>query len=117
MRLLRYTAEHKLRVYGFELGNEPDLYPTHANATVSPSQLAQDFAHLRSLLDSVLPTAKLFGPDVATVEHSFLADFINASGAASVDSVTWHFYYGSGHTAHVSGTNRPQLSASTTADT
>ena len=34
----------------YELGNEPDLYPTHLNITVTPEQLAKDFKTLRKIL-------------------------------------------------------------------
>ena len=54
--------------YGWELGNEPNLYwfPSNGQMIVSGKQLADDFRLLRSIVDTFgSPDHRIIGPDVA----------------------------------------------------
>jgi heparanase 1 len=112
--LLRYADAQGYRLAGWELGNEPDQvckpgYVRHINcsmpadAAVSPTQVAEDFATMRALLRAspVQQQSLLIGPDTAT-PSDFLTAFVKAlpsssssssSSAPLLDALTWHFYY------------------------
>lgn len=96
-KIMQYVAEHDFR-FGWELGNEPDLYPRHINESISPEQLAEDFKTLRAILKSSPQFGKyLVGPDITRVaNHSgsavFLESFVEYAKDV-IDAVTWHQYY------------------------
>ena len=46
--LFAYTAANKLKIAGWELGNEPDLWPLHYGLNVSGAQLAMDLRNLQA---------------------------------------------------------------------
>ena len=49
-KFLNYNSERNISKLMFELGNEPNNYPSHFNRTITGSQLAADFATMKSLI-------------------------------------------------------------------
>jgi len=101
-RLFRYKGKAGgwPQLAGWELGNEPDLFPRH-NITVSPLQLAEDFSLYRRTLAPHQPHALIIGPDTAEMGGSagegFFYQFVAAAVPRNaIDVATWHFYYGPG---------------------
>lgn len=105
--LLRFAESQGSAVYGLELGNEPDLYTEHQNYTVTPQQMAEDVNALRAIVDATLGKGVLLiGPDVSHPTGSsqtWLKDFTTGT-MGTIDAVTWHFYYGNGHTSTANDT-------------
>ncbi|XP_046326167.1 hyaluronoglucuronidase-like isoform X2 [Haliotis rufescens] len=87
--LLKYTADKGYPIYGFELGNEPDIFPK----SVSPEQLGDDFAVLQRELES-LPFGKslIIGPDTTGVGQ-YVDDFLKGDGGGVINAATVHHYY------------------------
>ena len=94
-------------VYGWELGNEPNLYPAPGNGgeVVTGEALAADFVALRGMLESMpcCRNHRIIGPDVAfqvpllgeifSIMERFVAAVCNTSqGLAVVDAISWHWY-------------------------
>lgn len=87
---------------GWELGNEPDLFPEHHNFTVTPQALANDFGVYRRVVAKHQPSSLIIGPDTAKMEGDFFGLFVKeAVRTHAIDVATWHFYYGP-------GSSRPQ---------
>ncbi|GLV35833.1 hypothetical protein CBL_01015 [Carabus blaptoides fortunei] len=93
----------------WQLGNEPDAFKHVFNIAVNASQLAKDFATLRTLLNT-FPRYKnslLVGPDTTRPrpEHrtsaKYLEQFLQASDKDVLDAVTFHQYYLNGHIAQL----------------
>uniref|UniRef100_A0A3P8V728 Heparanase 2 (inactive) n=1 Tax=Cynoglossus semilaevis TaxID=244447 RepID=A0A3P8V728_CYNSE len=65
LSLLKYSAGKKYNI-SWELGNEPNAYRSMVGRAVNSTQLAQDYAKLRTLLQSVryYHRAQLYGPNV-----------------------------------------------------
>ena len=80
----------------YELGNEPDLYPTHRNTTIPPEQLAKDFKTLKEFLIRMTHgKSKLFGPDMATLgRYGYFHKFLSSIEQGVLDAITYHHYYG-----------------------
>ncbi|KAK6174489.1 hypothetical protein SNE40_017756 [Patella caerulea] len=98
IELLEYTVKQGYKPSGYELGNEPNLFPS-ANA-VSEKQLAKDFASFKDIVSSSgVPPFLTIGPDIAGMTGSYLENFLDAGGSDVVDVVTVHQYYTNGHTA------------------
>jgi len=77
--------------YGFELGNE--IYGSHGDGAQIPANIAaQDFMHLRKILQSSNSNSnwKVIGTDTA-MEINWTKDFF-ANGTNVVDIFTWHEY-------------------------
>ena len=111
LQLAAYVRRRGYVLAGWELGNEPDLFPKHEAYTVSPEQLARDFVAFRAAANSALKlspsssksssheatTTTILGPDTAESPADYFANFTLASAPlASSDVFTWHFYYGPG---------------------
>ncbi|XP_055955927.1 heparanase [Patella vulgata] len=96
--LLEYTVKQGYKPAGYELGNEPNLFPT-ANA-VSEKQLAKDFAAFKNIVSSSgVPPFLTIGPDTASMTPRYLKNFLEAGGGDVVDVVTVHQYYTNGQKA------------------
>ena len=87
--------------YGYEAGNEPDLWPWVLNGShlVNGSVLASDVARLRGLIATMphLSAAPIttFGPDTCNCYNgdNVLKEFATASAAPPLlQRFTWHFY-------------------------
>ncbi|XP_048865112.1 inactive heparanase-2 isoform X1 [Brienomyrus brachyistius] len=96
LSLLKYSAGKKYNM-SWELGNEPNGYRSVAARTLNSSQLAQDFAQLRTLLQSVryYSRANLYGPNIGRPRKNailLLEGFMKNAGS-TVDAVTWQHYY------------------------
>ena len=96
IELIEYVTKEGYFIH-YELGNEPDLYPTHRNITVSPEQLAHDFKKLRKILDQITRRQSiLIGPDVATLtRYDYFAKFLQVVEEGVLQAVTFHHYYSS----------------------
>ncbi|XP_055955739.1 heparanase-like [Patella vulgata] len=96
--LLEYTVKQGYKPAGYELGNEPNLFPS-ANA-VSEKQLAKDFAAFKNIVSSSgVPPFLTIGPDTSGMTPPYLQNFLEAGGGDVVDVVTVHQYYTNGQTA------------------
>ncbi|KAJ8940371.1 hypothetical protein NQ318_015764 [Aromia moschata] len=103
--LISFSSEHKLNV-NWELGNEPNIFYHKFNKEVSPTQMAKDFATLRSILKKyqIHNQSLLVGPDTTRPIESnnkstvYLRRFLKGA-IHVVDAVTWHQYYMNGRTA------------------
>ncbi|XP_051773435.1 inactive heparanase-2 isoform X1 [Ctenopharyngodon idella] len=96
LSLLKYSAGKKYNI-SWELGNEPNSYRTMAARSVNSSRLAQDYALLRTLLQSVrfYSRANLYGPNIGRPRKNaiLLLDGFMKNGGSVVDAVTWQHYY------------------------
>ncbi|KAK6174478.1 hypothetical protein SNE40_017748 [Patella caerulea] len=95
IELLKYTIEKGYRLTGFELGNELDVFP---DSPINSTEVAPDFAQLKQLLLSMPELAPFFilGTDVGSVGSTsitFMTEFFEAGGGASIDVATFHHYY------------------------
>ncbi|XP_046553595.1 heparanase-like isoform X3 [Haliotis rubra] len=103
--LLQYNSAKGYQLAGLELGNEADLFPGTYNITVSSSQLGMDVYNFKKLLRSTpgYESTLVIGPDVNVGRSSaFVADYFAAGGDRAVDRITFHQYYTSDRTAHLS---------------
>ena len=96
-------------IYGYELGNEPDLYDRHSDfMNVSAEQLSKDFITLYHLIhDDVYKHANyspfIWGCDIAYQFEYFQSFLSNLSSSPStLQASTWHHYYGNGATWNLS---------------
>ncbi|KRT78376.1 hypothetical protein AMK59_6604 [Oryctes borbonicus] len=79
---------------------EPNAYHYIFNYTVTPMQLAIDFATLRKILDKypMYKNKLLVGPDITNPAPEngesiiYLKDFLVHNGGQSVDAITFHQY-------------------------
>jgi len=102
VELLQYTKSKGFNIFGWELGNEPDLFPSTYNITITPQQLAQDYQTLRTVLnDQGFSSSNILGPALA-YQTTFLNEFAEAiKGNNVVNHVTVHQYYGDGPSFNV----------------
>ncbi|KAK6174480.1 hypothetical protein SNE40_017749 [Patella caerulea] len=101
IELLKYTIEKGYKPAAYELGNELDVF---RDFNVTAREVAPDFAHLKQLLSSMPELAPYFilGTDAGTVENrsvTFMSEFFEAGGGASIDVATFHHYYMSSESA------------------
>lgn len=81
-------------IYGYELGNEPDLYDRHSDfMNVSAQQLANDFVTLYHLIhDDVYKNTKytpfIWGCDIA-YQFNYLQSFLSNSSSKILQAATW----------------------------
>ncbi|XP_055955935.1 heparanase-like [Patella vulgata] len=98
IELLEYTVKQGYKPAGYELGNEPNRFPS-ANA-ISEKQLAKDFAALKNIVSSSgVPPFLTIGPDTAGMTPDYVENFLEAGGGDVVDVVTVHQYYTNGQKA------------------
>ncbi|KAK0131922.1 Inactive heparanase-2 [Merluccius polli] len=104
LSLLKYSAGKKYNI-SWELGNEPNAYRGMVGRSVNSSQLAQDYAVLRTLLQSVryYHRAQLYGPNAGRPRKNaiLLLDTFMKSAGSAVDAVTWQHYYMDGRVKKV----------------
>ncbi|XP_038152325.1 inactive heparanase-2 isoform X1 [Cyprinodon tularosa] len=96
LSLLKYGAGKKYNI-SWELGNEPNAYRSMVGRAVNSTQLAQDYAKLRTLLQSVryYNRAHLYGPNAGRPRKNavvLLDGFMKNSGSV-IDAVTWQHYF------------------------
>lgn len=96
VKLIKTVLKHGFFI-DYELGNEPDLYPTHRNTTVPPEQLAMDFKALKKILFELTDgNSKLYGPDMATLtRYNYFEKFLSSVEDGVLDYITFHHYYSS----------------------
>ncbi|XP_033835678.1 inactive heparanase-2 [Periophthalmus magnuspinnatus] len=104
LSLLKYGAGKKYNI-SWELGNEPNAYRSMVGRAVNSTQWAQDYAKLRTLLQSVryYNKAHLYGPNVGRPRKNallMLDGFVKNAGAV-VDAVTWQHYFMDGRVKKV----------------
>ncbi|XP_056326215.1 inactive heparanase-2 [Danio aesculapii] len=96
LSLLKYSAGKKYNI-SWELGNEPNSYRIMAARSGNSSRLAQDYALLKTLLQSVrfYSRANLYGPNIGRPRKNaiLLLDGFMKNGGSVVDAVTWQHYY------------------------
>ena len=96
VKLIKAVLEHGYSI-DYELGNEPDLYPTHRNTTIPPEQLAKDFKTLKNILVEMTGSdSKLYGPDMATLtRYGYFEKFLSNIDDDVLDYISFHHYYSS----------------------
>lgn len=94
LELIKTVRSHNYSI-DYELGNEPDLFPTDRNLTVEPEQLAEDFKTLKEILKNITHgDSKLYGPDMATLErYEYFHKFLSHVEEGVLDAITFHHYY------------------------
>jgi len=94
VELIKTVDSHNYSI-DYELGNEPDLYPTHRNLTIEPKQLASDFKTLKEILLNITNgDSKLYGPDMATLgRYGYFHKFLSHVEEGVLDAITFHHYY------------------------
>ncbi|XP_067658523.1 heparanase-like [Haliotis asinina] len=110
--LLQYNSAKGYKLAGLELGNEADIFHGAYNVTLSPRQLGIDVLNFKKLLRSTpgYETTLVIGPDVNVGRSSaYVAEYFRAGGDRAVDKISYHQYYTSGRTAHLSDFTDPKL--------
>ncbi|XP_028982789.1 inactive heparanase-2 [Betta splendens] len=96
LSLLKYGAGKKYNI-SWELGNEPNAYRSMVGRAVNSTQFSQDYAKLRTLLQSVryYQRAHLYGPNAGRPRKNavLLLDGFMKNAASAVDAVTWQHYF------------------------
>ncbi|CAG2060601.1 unnamed protein product, partial [Timema podura] len=95
---------------------EPNAFPHAFNTSISGTQLADDFAALRSVIESHSASKEpmVVGPDVTaprglvTTPLTFLQEFLEAQND-SINAVTWHQYYLNGRIATLKDFIEPSI--------
>nr|CAD7452385.1 unnamed protein product [Timema tahoe] len=113
--LVDYSHERNYSVI-WQLGNEPNAFPHAFNTSISGAQLADDFAALRSVIESHSASKEpmVVGPDVTaprglvTTPLTFLQEFLEAQ-SDSINAVTWHQYYLNGRIATLKDFIEPSI--------
>ena len=96
-QLLKYAKSLNANPFGFELGNEPDLFFKHQlSANITSAQLAKDFTLFASIVAKYFDDARIIGPDTALSSYHEFAPFLEKVDPALNIIATWHFYYGPG---------------------
>lgn len=69
--LLESARSLQLPVYGYELGNEPNLWIVNQKGLfVLPSKLFEEFRLMRNLTRKFCPSCKIIGPDCKSLHHA-----------------------------------------------
>ncbi|KAK5612181.1 Inactive heparanase-2 [Crenichthys baileyi] len=96
LSLLKYGAGKKYNI-SWELGNEPNAYRSMVGRAVNSTQLSQDYAKLRTLLQSVryYNRAHLYGPNAGRPRKNavLLLDGFMKNAGSVIDAVTWQHYF------------------------
>ncbi|XP_068614967.1 inactive heparanase-2-like [Brachionichthys hirsutus] len=104
LSLLKYGAGKKYNI-SWELGNEPNAYRSMVGRALNSTQLAQDYAKLRTLLQSVrfYHRAHLYGPNAGRPRKNaiLLLDGFMKNAGSVLDAVTWQHYYMDGRVKKV----------------
>ncbi|XP_061646295.1 inactive heparanase-2 isoform X4 [Phyllopteryx taeniolatus] len=99
LSLLKYSAGKKYNI-SWELGNEPNAYRSMVGRAVNSTQLSQDYAQLRTLLQSVryYNRAHLYGPNSGRPRRNaiLLLDGFMKDAGSVIDAVTWQHYFQDG---------------------
>ncbi|ESO97016.1 hypothetical protein LOTGIDRAFT_159761 [Lottia gigantea] len=95
IEILKYSQQKGYKLWGYELGNELDVFPEN---NLSVPQIAADFISFRQLLESMagISPFTLLGPDAGSVgnrSYVYMTAFFKAGGANAIDVSTWHHYY------------------------
>lgn len=91
---LRFNKQHGIRIFGYELGNEPGCWPHHGGA-VSPAEHARDFDVLGQMLEALYPDPSerplVIGPDTTGCGvNQILKQYLEANPSWAVTTV--HLY-------------------------
>ncbi|XP_077437514.1 inactive heparanase-2 [Vanacampus margaritifer] len=104
LTLLKYSAGKKYNI-SWELGNEPNAYRSMVGRVVNSTQLAQDYNHLRTVLQSVryYNRAHLYGPNAGRPRRNaiLLLDGFMKDAGSVIDAVTWQHYFQDGRVKKV----------------
>ena len=96
--LVHPTSSCYGKLFAVELSNEPNLFLETQKHILTGKQLAADYKVLRATLDSIDPSIKIAGVDVAyqiPIVGSLLpttSEFLEHGGMESIDFLTWHWY-------------------------
>jgi hypothetical protein len=84
-------------LYGFEIGNEPDLYSKNGlrPAGYNVADFDSEWANIVSAIKQSVPTAVLTGPATAYDLANWTSPFVAAEGS-QIQLVTDHYYRGDG---------------------
>ncbi|XP_076759438.1 heparanase [Xylocopa sonorina] len=98
-------AKNKNMKLDWQLGNEPNSFRRAFNRTVTATQLAHDYCHLKQLLNELgYNESLLVGPEVNHVGdgkgENYTKRFLE-NDKDSINYVTWHQYYLNGREAQV----------------
>jgi hypothetical protein len=85
------------RLYGFEIGNEPDLYRANGlrPKSYTLANFLADWKLYRAAIDQTVPHAVITGP--AAFDHGVYATAFAAVEGAKISLLTQHYYRGDGH--------------------
>ncbi|XP_061720332.1 heparanase-like [Cydia pomonella] len=104
IELLEYSKQ-KYHHIDWQLGNEPNSFHHVFNISITPQALAQDFKHLRKLLNHYrYKHSMLVGPDTTRPQESrpeclrYMVDFLS-NGSDYINARSWHQYYLNSRTA------------------
>ncbi|XP_028049551.1 heparanase [Monomorium pharaonis] len=100
-------AKNQGMILDWQLGNEPNSFKHVFNVTVSATELAKDYDHLRQLLNEAgYVDSILVGPEVnhvgelSKMGEQYVKTFLS-NQKSTVNFVTWHQYYLNGREAKV----------------
>ncbi|CAL7938471.1 unnamed protein product [Xylocopa violacea] len=98
-------AKNKNMKLDWQLGNEPNSFHHVFNRTVTATQLAHDYCHLRQLLNELgYNESLLVGPEVNHVGDGVGENYTKLflrNDKDSINYVTWHQYYLNGREAQL----------------
>jgi len=98
--LLDYVISKNYSIFGWELGNEPDLY-YHHNVSVAPYQSSKDHELFHQIIQNKQMKKNsiplIIGPDTAGPPEAYYTPFLDHVKDEDILNVaTYHFYYGPG---------------------
>ena len=100
--MLDYVIAKNYSIFGWELGNEPDLFYRH-NMSVEPYQSSKDYELFHQTIQNKQMRKKnssmplIIGPDVAGAPNAYFIPFLDhVKDEDILDVATYHFYYGPG---------------------
>ncbi|KAF7993018.1 hypothetical protein HCN44_005799 [Aphidius gifuensis] len=112
--IIEFSKNHGMDI-DWQLGNEPNSFKFVFNQSISATQLAHDYQHLRNLLNDIgYSSSKLVGPETNHIGESnergemYTEEFLKNQDN-SIDFVTWHQYYLHGKTAKVDDFINPKV--------
>ncbi|XP_057339841.1 heparanase-like [Microplitis mediator] len=112
--IINFSKGHSMDI-DWQLGNEPNSFRHVFNRPVSAKQLADDYIHLRRLLNQLgYETSFLVGPEVNHIGDNdkagekYATEFLK-NNENSVDFLTWHQYYLNGREAKVADFINPNV--------
>uniref|UniRef100_A0A1Y1N3N1 Heparanase n=1 Tax=Photinus pyralis TaxID=7054 RepID=A0A1Y1N3N1_PHOPY len=113
--LIKFSADRNFSII-WQLGNEPNAFRHVFDYEVNATQLAKDFAKLRSILNRypIYRKSELVGPDTTrpiikrNASMAYLHEFL-LHGKNVINAVTWHQYYFNGRNASISQFLDPEV--------